>query len=69
MKPNETQLQQVKDHLTTERTITSWDAIALYRITRLSQYISILRGEGMDIKMTRVHPKTSNWYGLYILNN
>ena len=43
MKPNETQLNQVKKHLRKYRSITSWEAIRRYRITRLSEYIRILR--------------------------
>lgn len=67
MKPIETQLQQVKSYLIVHKKITSWKAIELYKITRLSQYISILRKDGMDINMERVRPMEGNWYGLYTL--
>ena len=66
MKPNETQLQQVKTHLLTFGDITSWTAIQRYHITRLSQYILILRRSGMNIKMTRVN-LYNRWFGLYQL--
>ena len=68
MKHNETQLQQIKSYLTVHKKITSWKAIELYKITRLSQYISILRSEGWDITTERIRPKQGNWYGLYTLN-
>ena len=64
-----TQLQQVKNHLLEHGKITSWGAITNYHITRLSEYIRILREEGLDISMTRVNVKNKNWYGLYKLNN
>ena len=67
MKENRTQLAKIRTHLNVKGSITSWDAIMYYRITRLSEYIRILRVEGMDIDMERVHPENSNWYGLYTL--
>lgn len=46
-----TQLQMVKDHLNRNTTITSWDAIQAYGITRLAALIHILRhDEGWTIK-------------------
>ena len=38
-----TQLKQVMDHLQNNGTITSWDAITTYHITRLSHFIWLLR--------------------------
>ena len=46
---NLTQQKEVENHLLTHGTITSWGAIQNYRITRLSQYILILRNSGWDI--------------------
>lgn len=40
-----TQLEKVKNHLKEHGTISSWDAIQQYRITRLSALIWILRHE------------------------
>ena len=40
-----TQKEQVKTHLKTYKSITTWEAIKLYRITRLSEYIRLLRKE------------------------
>jgi len=39
------QLNQIKDHLEWYDTITSWEAIQKYRITRLSAIIHTLRHE------------------------
>lgn len=63
------QLKQIADHLTENKSITSWDAIEKYRITRLSHYIYLLRREGWDIETeTKVNKKTGTNYGLYLLN-
>ena len=44
---------RVLDHLEEHGTITSWEAIQNYGITRLSEYIRLLRSDGCVI--------TSNW--------
>ncbi len=63
------QLKLIADHLTEHKTITSWDAIQKYRITRLSHYIYLLRGLGWDIATeTKVNRETGTNYGLYLLN-
>lgn len=46
----ETQLLQVRNHLITFGGISSWQAITEYRITRLSQFIYLLRNEGLNIE-------------------
>lgn len=46
--------EKVKNHLLKKGTITSWEAIQKYRITRLSHYIYLLRNEGYVI--------TGEWY-------
>ena len=43
------QTQQVKQHLMSGRSITSYQAFELYGITRLSAKIHELRKAGMDI--------------------
>ena len=48
-----TQKDRVLDHLKEHGTITSWEAIQNYGITRLSEYIRQLRRDGYII--------TSNW--------
>lgn len=42
----ETQRRIILFHLLAHNTITSWQAITLYGITRLACYINILRKEG-----------------------
>lgn len=66
MKPNETQLEKVRKHLQKYKTITSWEAIVKYKITRLSQYILILRQSGLGIKSERIQ-KDKVWYVKYKL--
>ena len=48
-----TQKDRVLDHLKEQGTITSWEAIQNYGITRLSEYIRQLRHDGYII--------ASNW--------
>lgn len=70
MNENKTQLQQVQDHLLLVGEITSWTAITKYHITRLSEYIRILRDDyNYDIDMIRMYPPNKNWYGIYKLKN
>ncbi len=67
MNPNKTQLQQVKRHLLTYGNINSWTAITEYRITRLSQYILLLRKSGFNVNMKRIQTDDGKWYGQYTL--
>lgn len=67
MKTKETQLKKVRNHLLKFKQITSWDAIKLYRITRLSHYILLLRQDGFNIGTDMVYPKNENHYGIYKL--
>lgn len=45
-----TKTEKVKNHLLEYKKITSWDAIKLYRATRLSAIIYNLRDRGMNIQ-------------------
>ncbi len=63
-----TQLQQIKNHLLTRKKITSWDAIVKYKITRISQYIMLLRNEGLNID-TIWRNENGSRFGEYILND
>jgi len=45
----QTQKQQVLNHLKTKGSITSADAIVNYWITRLAEYIRLLRRDGENI--------------------
>ena len=48
----ETKSKAVKEHLLNHGSITSWDAIKLYKATRLSDIIFKLKRKGMDISTT-----------------
>ena len=54
MAKGNSQLKQVLDYLQEHGSITSWDAIMKFRITRLSSVIYLLRRRGYDIKSTMV---------------
>ena len=45
-----TKTDKVKNHLIENKSITSWEAIQLYRATRLSAIIYNLRHDGMNIR-------------------
>lgn len=63
-----TQLQKIKEHLLKHGNITTWEAFTKYHITRLSQYIMILRNdEDFDIDMEWV-TNNNKRYGIYTLN-
>lgn len=52
--------QKVKNHLLTKGIISSWDAIKLYKATRLSAIIFNLRKNGMDIVSVPKSSKDEN---------
>ena len=65
----EKQLKQIRTHLLIYGSITSWQAIQKYKISRLSGYIHLLRKyEGFDIDTIykRNADNTGN-YGQYVL--
>lgn len=64
----ESQLKKVLHHLNTKGSITSWEAITLYRITRLSALIYILRDKGFNISTEMVFMNDSR-YAIYHLGN
>lgn len=53
-----TQKEQVLNHLKTYGSLSSWDAIMEYGITRLSHIIYCLRNDGFIIPDKRVKVKT-----------
>jgi len=55
------QLTQVREHLVKHGSLTSWDAIQTYRLTRLSQYILLLRQYGYQIDSVWEHNDTRRW--------
>ena len=60
----------VLNHLKTHGTITSWEAITEYHITRLSEMIRRLRAKGHNITTERVYKEKDGetvMYGIYKL--
>ena len=58
----------VLNHLREHKTITSWEAIQKYHITRLAAVISLLRADGNDIEtIPQRDKKRGNNYALYVL--
>lgn len=57
------QREKILNHLLKFKQITSWEAIQLYHITRISEYIRQLRGEGYLITTER----QAEGYGIYRL--
>lgn len=77
MKPNQTevfskhpqrktQLTQIKEHLLKFGHITTMEAFKKYNITRISQYIMLLRDEGFEID-TEWKNENKKRYGVYNL--
>ena len=62
------QLNQIKEHLQWYDTITSWEAIQKYHITRLSAIIHTLRHEGgMNISSSNKLAENGKNYAEYKL--
>ena len=57
MKKN-TQKDVILEHLRKHQTITSWDAIMEYGITRLASVIHMLRDDGIKITSKPINKKT-----------
>jgi hypothetical protein len=57
----ETKINKVKSHLQSMGSITSWQAISLYRATRLSAIIFILRKNGWNITSVRMEDGESKF--------
>ena len=63
-----TQLQKIQDHLKIYGSINTMEAFSWYRITRLSEYIRILRHDfSWDIPDEWIKPKSGNRYKIYKL--
>lgn len=54
-------LDRLIEHMNKYGSITSWEAIQKYGCTRLSQYIHLMRKEGMDIETKTI--EVTNRYG------
>ena len=62
----ENQRQKVRKYLQTNGKITGAIAFTELKVYRLSEYISRLRAEGMDIKtVMETDPNTGKEYGAY----
>ena len=65
---SKSQVKQIKEHLEWYDTITSWEAIQKYHITRLSAVIHTLRHElGMNISSTNKVAENGKKYAQYKL--
>ncbi len=53
-------MEQIKKHLLTKKSITSWDAIMLYKATRLAAFIHCLRKEHWIIETKEITQKDTN---------
>ena len=62
------QNQIIKDHLLTGQSITSWQAIEVYRITTLPTRVSQLRQKGLNIEDKRINKDGKHW-SVYWLNS
>ena len=62
------QVTIVLKHLLRKGSITSWEAIEKYRITRISARIFELRNLGHDIKSIPLKSKENKKFVKYILN-
>lgn len=60
-KPKITQTQVIRNHLLSGKSITTWEAIQLYRITCLATRISELRQLGLQIKQERINSNDTHW--------
>ncbi|WP_352259698.1 helix-turn-helix domain-containing protein [Psychrobacter sp. TB55-MNA-CIBAN-0194] len=60
-KPKITQTQVIKIHLLSGKSITTWEAIQLYRITCLATRISELRRLGLQIEQERIDSDDTHW--------
>ena len=59
-----TQVEMIKTHLKRYGSITSWEAIKRYKITRLSSVIYILiHRDGWEFKKERIY--TRKWFYLF----
>jgi len=57
----ESQRQAVIEHLKKKKSLTSWEAIQLYGITRLASIIFNLRAEGYSIFTKKEQNDKSKW--------
>jgi len=56
-----TKVEQIIKHLRKHRSITSWEAITLYKVTRLSAIIFDLKSRGFNITTVKHSKDGTNW--------
>lgn len=65
---SQTQITKIENHLLTYGSINSWQAIKLYRITRLSAYIFMLKEKDWDIDPVNKKNEQTHWTEYRLLN-
>lgn len=65
-KPQE---QTILEHLRKHHSITSWEAIQKYGITRLADRIFKLKKAGHDIETVMKYPADGSRFGIYLLKD
>jgi hypothetical protein len=53
-------------HLKKKRSITSWEAITLYRATRLADIVYKLKSQGFDIETVLIESKGTRFARYYL---
>ena len=66
-KSPETKIDKVAAHLVRKKSITSWDAIQMYKATRLADIIFTLKGQGWVITTTMRYEPDGIRYAVYRL--
>lgn len=66
---NPSQKDLVLSHLKRHKSITSWEAIQLFRITRLASVIHLLKADGYNIFTTKEHNENKTWAKYTLLKN
>ena len=65
-------IEKIRKHLLKKKNITSWEAITLYRVTRLAAVIHKLRDDDWNITTKMITKKDDNGesstFAKYILN-
>jgi hypothetical protein len=69
-KVKKTKMDMIKEHLIKYKTITSWEAITLYKETRLASKIEILRNKrGWKIETIKFVSEEGTPYAKYFLRS
>jgi len=59
-------IDAVFQHLKKKRSITSWEAITLYRATRLADIVYKLKSQGFDIETVLIKSKGTRFARYYL---